>query len=117
MVSNPRFVGGFSLFLLLLLATNSTPANRITPQNVHLLHEVMRLESGQSGYPPYGFALSSDNNTLLVTSGYINEIWHLNQGSERVINLFDAGGVTQVVFFDGEQPVASFSIGSVQSVS
>ena len=24
------------------------------------------------------------------------------------MNLFDAGGVTQVVFFDGEQPVASF---------
>ncbi len=102
------FLSGFSLLLLLLLVFNNPPASRITPQNVHLLHEVLRLDSGESGYPPYGFSLSPDNNTLLVTSGYTNEIWQLNQGSKRIMNLFDAGGVTQLLFFEGDQPMASF---------
>ena len=104
-------LGGFSLLLFFLLVSNITPTTRITPQNVHLLHETLRLEGGlrSNGNPPNGFALSSDNTTLLVTSGYINDVWRLKDGNKQTMNLLDAGGATALVFFDGEQPLATFA--------
>ncbi len=96
-------LGGLALVLFLLLPRS---AARVTPQNLDQLHEVLRLAGGAEGSPPSQLSLQA--NTLLVTSGYADDLWRLDTGARRTMNLQDAGGYTPLVFFSDGRPIAAF---------
>ena len=99
----------FGVLLFVLLVSTPPPSIRITPQNIHRLHETLRLENIQTGFPRNGFALSSDNSTLLVTSTSTTEIWRLKEGRKQTMDLTHSGGFISLMYFDDGQPLASFT--------